>query len=747
MFPRPDPTAPQSRRRGLYSAAPYGAGPPVAPGLAPKNVLLHPLAFRFSHDRPLRAMIVVVVFLCPLALCSPSGTSGMHQPPKKVETSPALGFLPMSRAEMERLGWKELDVLLVSGDAYVDHPAFGAALLGRWLAAHGFRVGIVAQPRWDRTEDFEKLGRPRLFAGVTAGALDSMLAHYTAFRKKRHADSYTPGGLPDARPNRATLVYTNLVRQAFPGLPVVIGGIEASTRRASHYDFWMDKVRRSILLDSKANLLVYGMAERAILEVARRVAARMAANAECRMPNAESMPNAECPMPNAEEKGRRPPKGGIPNRRPPEGGTPSEEPPEAGTPYLGGIPGTVFVGEVPEGAEAWRLPSHEETLADPAKLMEATLLLERQVHSETAWATQSAEGRTVVFAPPAKPLSTEELDALYSLPFSRRPHPSYQQPIPAVEMIQFSVTTHRGCAGGCSFCSLALHQGRRIRSRSRDSILAEVGRLTEHPDWKGSLSDVGGATANLWQATCLLRPGAATECQMPDAKCQIGKEEQEAPEHRTPNAENRLDGCQRESCLWPEVCRHFKAGQKALAELLRAIARVPKVKHVRTASGVRHDVAMLDEGYVRALVGEFVGGQLKLAPEHCSRQVLRLMRKSGFEKFEEFLTVFEQISREAGKEQYVIPYLMSAFPGCTDANMRELAAWLNRRGWKPQQVQCFVPTPGTVATAMYYAGIDPQGKPIHVAKSDAQRLKQHGILIPASPEGKGKPPRKRTRPP
>jgi len=695
----------------------------------------------------------------------------MRQVPPKVETSPVAGFLPMTRAEMERLGWAELDVLLVTGDAYVDHPAFGAALLGRWLVAHGYRVGIVAQPRWDRTEDIERLGRPRLFAGVTAGALDSMLAHYTAFRKKRHADAYTPGGRADARPNRATIVYTNLVRQAFPGLPVIIGGIEASMRRASHYDFWMDKVRRSILLDSKSDLLVYGMAERAILEVAQRLAANPAANAECRMTNAESTPNAKCRVPNREEKARRPPEGGTTNRRPPKGGTPNAEPPEGGTTYLDGIPGTVFIGEAPEGAEVWRLPSHEEILADPKKLMDATLTLERQVHAGTAWATQETEGRTVVFTPPAEPLSGEELDALYALPFSRRAHPSYEEPIPAAEMIQFSITTHRGCAGGCSFCSLALHQGRRIRSRTRESILAEVGRLTEHPDWKGSLSDVGGATANLWGATCLLRPPDEKGEGLSVVGCRLSGSEEEGsgcrvpgalpprnlqpetrhaaprstsvPDNRQPTTDNRLEGCRRESCLWPNVCRHFKEGQKALAELLRAIARLPKVKHVRTASGVRHDVAMLDSGYVRALVGEFVGGQLKLAPEHCSRQVLRLMRKPGFEKFEEFLTVFEQVSQEAGKEQYVIPYLMSAFPGCTNADMRELAAWLSRRGWRPQQVQCFVPTPGTVATAMYYAGIDPQGKPIRVAKSDAERLRQHGILVPPPPEGRGKPPRKR----
>ncbi len=567
-------------------------------------------------------------------------------------------FLPMSREEMARLGWDALDVLLVTGDAYVDHPAFGVALLGRWLVANGFRVGVVAQPSWETPDAIARLGRPRLFAGVTAGALDSLLAHYTAFRRKRHADAYTPGGRAGARPNRATIVYANLVRQAFPGLPVVIGGIEASMRRATHYDFWTDKVRRSLLLDSKADLLVYGMAERATLEVAQRLRDAAASSAT--------------------------------GAGPPEG-------------ILHGIRGTVFVGggSYPPHTSRWILPSHDDILAEPKRLMEATLLLERQVHGGTAWATQETEGRTVVFAPPAEPLSTEELDALYALPFSRQPHPSYREPIPAAGMIQFSITTHRGCAGGCTFCALAQHQGRRIQSRSRESILAEVARLTQLPGWKGSVSDVGGPTANMWGARCVGDPAA----------------------------------CRRASCLHPSICPNFRAEQAAIAELLRAIARLSGVSHVRVASGIRHDLALAEPAYVEALVGEFTGGQLKLAPEHASDRVLRLMRKAPFQAFEQFLALFQRISRQAGKEQYVIPYLLSAFPGCTDADMRALARWLAARGWRPQQVQCFVPTPGTVAAAMYHAGIDPDGKPIPVARSDAARLRQHRILAPKSLEG------------
>jgi len=550
----------------------------------------------------------------------------------------------MSRAEMDRLGWAELDVLIITGDAYVDHPAFGAALLGRWLVVHGYRVGIVAQPRWNTAEGILAMGAPRLFVGVTAGALDSMLAHYTAFRKKRTDDAYTPGGRAGARPNRATVVYANLARAAFPHVPVVIGGIEASLRRATHYDFWSGQVRRSILLDSKADLLVYGMAERAILEIAGRL-------------------DADHP--------------------------------------LHGIHGTAFVApagsfDFSDDMPVLRLPSHEEIEADPKKLMSSTLMLERQVHHGVEWAVQAVGSREVVFAPPAEPLSTKELDSAYALPFTRRPHRRYKQPIPAAEMIQFSVTTHRGCAGGCSFCSLALHQGRHIRSRSAGSILSEVRGMADSHDWKGSITDVGGPSANMWGARCGSDPAK----------------------------------CKRTSCLHPDVCRNFKPGQKQLVELLEAIERLPRVRHVRVASGIRHDLALREPEYVKALVGRFTGGQLKIAPEHICSRVLRLMRKASFAAFLDFMTMFERVSRSGRKEQYLVPYLMSAFPGCTDDDMRELARWLKSKGWRPEQVQCFIPTPGTVATAMYYAGIDTEGNPIHVARTDAERLRQHYILAP-----------------
>jgi len=555
-------------------------------------------------------------------------------------------FLPTSRREMDERGWDRLDVLIITGDAYVDSPAFGAALLGRWLEHHGYRVGIVAQPGWKDTADIARMGRPRLFAGITAGALDSMLAHYTAFRKKRSDDGGTPGGRAGARPNRATIVYSNLVRQAFPGLPLVIGGIEASMRRAVHYDFWSDALRRPMLLDAKADLLIYGMAETVLLEVAAKLAA---------------------------------------------GGG-------AGAGKLTDVRGTVFrrrAGWAPPGNAALRdLPDMDAMAAEPRLLMDATLAMERQVRDGAPWLAQRAGSEEIVIAPPAAPLETADLDRLYSLPFRREAHPSCRAPVPAEEMTRFSVVTHRGCAGGCSFCSIALHQGRGILSRSRESVLNEVARLAGHPRWTGSLNDVGGPSANMWRSVCA------------------------RGEHP----------CTRTSCLTPRPCPFFKPGQKEVAALLDAISRVPGVKNVRVASGIRHDLAMMEPDYVEALVSRHVGGQLKLAPEHVSDRVLALMRKPGAGSFGDFLDVFSTISRRAGKEQYVVPYLMSAFPGCTDNDMRELAAWLRERGWHPQQVQCFVPTPGTVATAMYHAGIAPDGTRIHVAKTDSERMRQHRIL-------------------
>lgn len=581
-------------------------------------------------------------------------------------------FLPMTRAEMDALGWDSLDVLLISGDAYVDHPSFGTALLGRHLVERGFRAGIMAQPRWqggEALEDMLRMGRPRLFAGITAGAIDSMLARYTAFRKQRSDDAYTPGGLGGARPNRAVIVYSNLARQAFPGLPLVLGGIEASLRRASHYDFWTDSLRRSILLDSKADVLIYGMGEIALEALAHA---------------------AEAALSDTEGAGT-PPRAALAAR-------------------IRDIPGIAFAvaakdaaeaADGVEGQEAVRLPSHEDIAKDPFQLVRATVALERQVHQGRAKAVQASGDRAVIMNPPAPPLGTEAMDALYALPYSRLPHPSYGDPVPAWEMIRTSITSHRGCGGGCAFCSLALHQTRRVASRSKASLLAEARQIAATrvrdriADWAGSISDIGGPSANMWQACCAKDPAA----------------------------------CERASCLFPSVCPSFIVDQARGAAMLREAAKQEGVRHVRVASGVRFDLALRDNDALSAYTKEFTGGQLKVAPEHIAEDVLRLMRKPSLEVFERFLEAFSRLSASAGKKQYVIPYLMSAYPGCTEAHMRRLAAWLKERNWSPRQVQCFIPTPGTVATAMYFAGRDTDGKPIPVARTDAERMRQHYILL------------------
>lgn len=637
----------------------------------------------------------------------PGAQPAAYRPARGRTPLPQPAFLPTTAREMRDLGWDRLDVLLVSGDAYVDHPTFAVALLGRWLVAHGFRTGIVAQPRWDaphQTDDLARMGRPRLFTGISAGALDSMLAHYTAFRKKRHDDAFTPGGRAGARPNRAAIVYANLARQAFPGLPVVLGGIEASLRRISHYDFWTDALRRPILLDAKADLLVWGMGERALLDAACALDEAVEAVGANEYDAALLPPLAEIfdAIPGTARMGRVAEWDAAPAARenaddiPPANAdaSPDGTSPNACHPDADGINSL---------APVMRLPSHAAITADPRLLMRATLLLERHVHRGDARAIQpvddnpdSRAARAVLLAPPAPPLSPQEMDALYALPFARRAHPSHREPVPAEDMIRTSITTHRGCGGGCSFCSLALHQGRRIASRSRDSVLDEARRLNDMERFNGSISDVGGPSANMWNARCTLDPAR----------------------------------CRRASCMHPRVCPGFAVDQSEAVELLRAVRATPGVRHVRVASGVRFDLALRDDEALRAYTMEFTGGQLKVAPEHICDRVLDLMRKPGLGVFERFLAAFADHSTAAGKEQYVVPYLLSAFPGCTDDDMRTLARWLATRGWSPKQVQCFIPTPGTVATAMFFAGIGPDGKPVPVARTDAERLRQHRILIP-----------------
>ncbi len=557
-----------------------------------------------------------------------------------------INFLPTSRPEMDKLGWDELDILLVSGDAYIDHPSFGVPLLGRHLLSYGYKVGIISQPNWKSPDDIKKMGRPRLFVGISSGALDSMLAHYTAFRKKRHDDAYTPGGKSRARPNRAVVVYTNLVRQAFPKIKIAIGGIEASLRRAVHYDFWTDSIRQSILFDSKADILIYGMGERAIVELADKLEKK------------ESICN---------------------------------------------IRGTAFIAKKDmdlDLSEAKELPSLNDIKEDKQKLIIATVEIENQIQNINCILVQSHNGRKLIINPKAKALTEKELDKLYSLPFSRNPHPSYQEKIPALEMIRFSITAHRGCGGGCTFCSLALHQGKNIASRSEQSIINEIKSLLKHKAFKGSISDIGGPTANSYQSRCKI------------------------------NGEN----CHRKSCYAPAVCQNLELNHDKYLQLLSHVNDINGIKHLRVASGIRYDLVNPTEPAILEITKNFTGGQLKLAPEHCSENVLKKMRKTKFEKFEKFIEIFYNKTNpkktDSHSSLFVIPYLMSAFPGCTMADMQELSSWLRKKGWKPQQVQCFIPTPGTVATAMFYAEKDENGNDIYVAKTDKERLEQHRTISP-----------------
>ncbi len=598
--------------------------------------------------------------------------------PKFKSYSGTKNFLPMCYEDMQARSWNELDILLISGDSYIDHPAFAMALLGRLLEFHGFRVGIITQPDWKDPDIVEKLqimGRPRLFAGVSAGAIDSMLAHYTAFRKKRHDDAYTPGGKWGARPNRAVAVYTNLVKQAFPDLPIIGGGIESSLRRLIHYDFWSDSLRKSIIADAKLDLVIYGMGERAIVQVAENLDEFYQAHPECLYKN-------------------------YPKTK------------KSWQVALENIRGTARIIKEAEivslPTSATILPSFQDIEKNPSLLVETSLISEKHIQHGNHQLVQLQDSqRAVLVERPAKPLTEMEMDLLYDLPFNRKSHPIYQHgylaehfgEIPAESMMETSITSHRGCGGGCSFCSLSLHQGRQISSRSKNSILAEINRLTKQNNFNGSISDVGGPSANMWQA-----------------KCQ-GKEK---------SSEFK---CERSSCLTPKICPQFKVDQNEHINLLKEVKNLPKVRNVRVASGVRFDLAMTQKTALEEYAGQFTGGQLKVAPEHCSEKVLELMRKPQMDSFEVFLKAFYNYCQKAGKEQYVVPYLLSAFPGCTDEHMLELAKWLRDRNWKPQQVQCFVPTPGTVATAMFYAECDQNRNKIFVAKSDAQRLRQHGILM------------------
>ncbi|MDD5327207.1 MAG: YgiQ family radical SAM protein [Phycisphaerae bacterium] len=556
-------------------------------------------------------------------------------------------FLPTTPEEMCQLGWKQADVILVTGDGYVDHPSFGVALIGRYLEKSGYKVAILAQPDWRSADAFRTLGPPRLFWGITSGAIDSQFNDYASMGHRRKRDVYSPGGALGLRPRRPLLVYAARVREAFKGIPVILGGLEASLRRLAHYDYIEDKLKKSVLIDAKADLLVHGMGERAIKEIAERLSRGVAIS------------------------------------------------------DLAGIPGTAYPVRrgtiIPDNAV--RLPSLSQQEDEPNLVMSAQELYEAQAHPKGLAVIQDQQAGEIIVMPPAEPLSTSEMDDLYDAPFTRNWHPRYDRlgGVPALEPIQFSITTHRGCFGGCSFCAIYFHQGKEISSRSIESLLAEADNLTKHKQFRGTISDIGGPTANMYGMKC-----------------------------------GRGGGCAMVSCLFPSVCKHLKSDAGPLIEMMKAFLKWQSSKSSRiniyVASGIRHDLALQNKEYIDLLARHFVGGHLKVAPEHYCPGVLELMGKPPFELFEEFEAYFQEASSRAGKKQYIVPYFISSHPGCTSDDALKLTEYLVSRGWCPQQVQDFGPVPLTASTAMYVSGLDTKGKRIFIPKGHKEKILQAALL-------------------
>jgi uncharacterized radical SAM protein YgiQ len=562
-------------------------------------------------------------------------------------------FLPIDIEEAKKRGWDELDIILISGDAYIDHPSFGVPLIGRYLESLGYRVGIIAQPDWRGINDFKKLGRPGLFFGISAGAMDSMLNHYTAHKKPRSDDSYSPGGKAGLRPDRATIVYANRVREAYVGIPVIIGGIEASLRRFAHYDYWENRVRRSILIDSRADLLVFGMGEKQAETIAKMLS-----------------------------KGEDISK-------------------------IKDIRGTAVVTSSIEGAEGKDyilLPSYEDALKDKRAYALASRIFHIESNPFNARTLYQKYGdRYIKVNPPSLPLSMKDMDSIYILPFLKEQHPSYKVKIPALEMVKFSITIQRGCFGGCTFCSLTEHQGRIIQSRSEESILREVEGLKKLKGFTGIVSDLGGPTANMYRLRCKDR-----------------------------NVESK---CRRLSCIHPQICKFMDTDHTPQINLLRKNRGMKDIKKVFIASGVRYDLALKSPEYIKELVSHHVGGHLKVAPEHTSSKVLNLMKKPEINTFLQFKRYFDEFSKKCGKEQYIVPYFISSHPGSNLTDMIDLAFFLKKEGFKPQQVQDFIPTPMTLAAAMYYTGYNPiDFKEVYCAKIIKEKRQQKAIMRFSDPD-------------
>jgi uncharacterized radical SAM protein YgiQ len=605
-------------------------------------------------------------------------------------------FLPMSREEMDELGWEQCDVILVTGDAYVDHPSFGMAIVGRVLEAQGFRVGIIAQPDWRSTAAFERLGAPALFFGITAGNMDSMVNRYTADRRVRRDDAYTPHGAGGARPDRSVIVYAQRVREAFPDAPIVVGGIEASLRRIAHYDYWQEKVRRSILLDTRADILVFGNGERQIVEIAHRVAngerpqdirnvrgtvflgsAASAGWTEIDSTSLDAPGRIDAPIdPYAMEPGAA-----AATPTPTTMPTPTPTRPPKPTEVTVDVNVVRLARRVPTAdrdVSYIRLPSYEQVRDDAILYAHASRILHMESNPGNARALVQRHGASDVWLnPPPVPLTSAEMDAIYELPYRRRPHPAYgDAKIPAYEMIRFSVTIQRGCFGGCTFCSITEHEGRIIQNRSEDSILREVETIRDTvPGFTGVISDLGGPTANMYRLACKSREIEAA--------------------------------CRRPSCVYPGVCPNLDTNHAPLIKLYQRARELRGIKKVLIASGVRYDFAIESPEYVRELAQHHTGGYLKIAPEAIAPGPLSKMMKPGVGAYYRFKELFDRYSKAAGKEQYLIPYFIAAHPGTTDEDMLELALWLKGNGYRADQVQAFLPGPMATATAMYHSGKNP----------------------------------------
>ncbi|SFM12523.1 YgiQ family radical SAM protein [Halopseudomonas yangmingensis] len=621
-------------------------------------------------------------------------------------------FLPMSREEMDQLGWDSCDVIIVTGDAYVDHPSFGMAVIGRMLEAQGYRVGIISQPDWNSKDDFMRLGEPNLFFGVAAGNMDSMINRYTADRKIRSDDAYTAGGEGGKRPDRASLVYSQRCREAYRGVPVVLGGIEGSLRRIAHYDYWQDKVRRSILVDAKADLLVYGNAERAIVEIAHRLSrgepvqqiTDVRGTAFIRRDTPDGwfeLDSSRVDRPGRVDKIINP----YVSTQDSASCAVEQAKGEAAAADAVQVLELLPHPRLERDRTVIRLPSYEKVKSDPVLYAHANRVLHLETNPGNARALVQRHGdQDLWLNPPPIPLSTEEMDYVFGMPYQRVPHPAYgDAKIPAYEMIRFSINIMRGCFGGCTFCSITEHEGRIIQSRSQESILHEIEDIRDKvKGFTGVISDLGGPTANMYRLACKTREIEAA--------------------------------CRKPSCVYPGICENMSTDHSALIEVYRKARELPGVKKILIASGLRYDLAVESPEYVRELVTHHVGGYLKIAPEHTEQGPLSKMMKPGIGSYDRFKQMFEKFTKEAGKEQYLIPYFIAAHPGTSDEDMMNLALWLKRNGFRADQVQGFYPSPMATATAMYHTGRNPlrkvtyKSEAVNTVKGERQRRLHKAFL-------------------